>query len=161
MISGRGSRRYSRQGAQEASQTRQSMYWHGWWQGRTEISNHFWASPQVTTSMVTMILKYRYGQLWNIKIAFRQQRPYFPGLRIPRSDKCPHCGQADSGGHILGGCSVPAFKAMYIARHNQALRLVLKSHQLALVLLLCQLFQVPSTRGVASLYQPYFSALRA
>ena len=36
-----------------------------------EISNHFWASPQVTTSMVTMILKYRYGQLWNMKIAFR------------------------------------------------------------------------------------------
>ena len=49
-----------------------------------EISNHFWASPQVTTSMVTMILKYRYGQLWNMKIAFRQQRPYFPGLRTPR-----------------------------------------------------------------------------
>ena len=60
-----------------------------------EIRNHFWASPQVTTSMVTMILKYRYGQLWNMKIAFRQQRPYFPGLRIPRSDQCPHCGQAD------------------------------------------------------------------
>ena len=28
-----------------------------------EISNHFWASHQVTKSMVTMILKYRYGQL--------------------------------------------------------------------------------------------------
>ena len=92
-----------------------------------EISKHFWASPQVTTPMVTMILKYRYGQLWNMKIAFRQQRPYFPGLRIPQSDKCPHCGQADSGGHIPGGCSVPAFKAMYIARHHQALRLILKS----------------------------------
>ena len=76
-----------------------------------EISNHFWASPQVTTSMVTMILKYRYGQLWNMKIAFWQRRAYFPCLRIPRSDKCPRCGQADSGGHILGGCSVPAFKA--------------------------------------------------
>ena len=92
-----------------------------------EISNRFWASPQVTTSMVTMILKYRYGQLWNMKIAFRQQRPYFPGLRIPRSDECPHCRQADSEGHILGGCKVPAFKAMYIARHDQALRLILKS----------------------------------
>ena len=32
-----------------------------------EISNDFWASPQVTTSMLTMILKYRYGQLWNMK----------------------------------------------------------------------------------------------
>ena len=40
---------------------------------------------------------------------------------------CPHCGQADSGGHILGGCRVPAFKAMYIARHDQAVCLILKS----------------------------------
>ena len=37
------------------------------------------------------------------------------------------CGQADSGGHILGACNVPTFKAMYVARHDQALRLVLKS----------------------------------
>ena len=34
----------------------------------------------------------------------------------------PHCGQ-----EVLGGCKVPAFKAMYIARHDQALRLILKS----------------------------------
>ena len=92
-----------------------------------DISNHFWTNPQITASMVTMILKYRYGQLWNMKIAFRQQRPYLPGLRIPRSDKCPHCGQADSGGHILGGCKLPVFKAMYIARHDQALRMILQS----------------------------------
>ena len=77
-----------------------------------DISNHSWASPQITASMVTMILKYRYGQLWNMKIAFRQQRPYLPGLRIPRSDKCPQCGPADSGGHVLGGCKLPVFKAM-------------------------------------------------
>ena len=60
-----------------------------------------------------------------LKIAFQQQRPYFPGLRIPRSDKYPHCGQADLGGHILG--IVAAFKVMYIAHHDQALRLILKS----------------------------------
>ena len=83
-----------------------------------DISNHFRTSPSVTTSMVTMLLKYRFGSLWNMKIAFRQQRPYFPGQRVTRSDKCAHCGQADSGGHILGGCQVPAFKAMYIARHD-------------------------------------------
>ena len=34
---------------------------------------------------------------------------------------------ASKGGHILGGCKVPAFKAMYIARHNQALCLILES----------------------------------
>ena len=92
-----------------------------------DISNRFWTNPSIRASMVTMLLKYRLGQLWNVKIAFRQQGPYFLGLKVPRSDKCPHSGRADSGGHILGGCHVPAFKAMYIARHDQALRLILRS----------------------------------
>ena len=91
--------------------------------GRNQQS--FLGKPSIQRSMVTMILKYRYGQLWNMRIPFWQQRPHFPGLSISRSDKCPHCGQADSGCHILRGCSLPAFKAMYIVR--QALRLILKS----------------------------------
>ena len=51
------------------------------------------------------------------------------GLKVlqSRSDQCPHRGQADSGGHILEGCGVPAFKAMYIACHDQALCRLLKS----------------------------------
>ena len=56
-----------------------------------------------------------------MKIAYRQQRPSFPGLRTPTSERCPHCGQPDSGGHILGGCIKPIFKAMYIHRHDLAL----------------------------------------
>ena len=92
-----------------------------------DVSNHFWNAPDVTTSMITMILKYRFGQLWNMKIAFRQQRPYLPGLQKPKSDRCPHCGSADSGGHILGGCKLPIFKALYISRHDSALRMLLKA----------------------------------
>ncbi len=92
-----------------------------------DISNQFWSTPRVTASMVTMLLKYRFGQLWNMKIAYRQQRPYFPGLGPPQSDRCPHCGQPDSGGHILGGCMKPTFKAMYIHRHDPAMRLILKA----------------------------------
>ena len=102
------------------------------WMGTTpylmgDVSNHFWNAPDITTSMITMILKYRFGQLWTMKIAFRQQRPYLPGLQKPRTDRCPHCGSADSGGHILGGCKLPLFKALYISRHDCALRLLLKS----------------------------------
>ncbi len=93
-----------------------------------DISNQFWSSPRVTASMVTMLLKYRFGQLWNImKIAYRQQRPYFPGPGPPQSDRCPHCGRPDSGGHILGGCMKPSSKAMYIHRHDLAMRLTLKA----------------------------------
>ena len=97
-----------------------------------QISSYFRASPQVTTSMVTMIFKYRYGQLWNTNIAFRQQRPYFPGLRISRPDRCPHCSQADSGGLMLRACRMPrmpVLKDMYIDSHDQVLRL---QHQLML-----------------------------
>ena len=53
-----------------------------------DITDHFWTKSSVTASMVTMLLKYRFGQLWNMKTAFRQQRPYFPRLTVPRSDKC-------------------------------------------------------------------------
>ena len=92
-----------------------------------DISNHFWNVAGVTSSTITMLLKYRFGQLWNMKIAFRQQRPYLPGLGLPRSALCPHCKQPDSGGHILGGCKLPPFNAMYIKRHDSALRIVLKA----------------------------------
>ncbi len=61
-----------------------------------------------------------------MKIAYRQQRAYFPGLGPPKSDRCPHCGRPDSGGHILGGCMKPTFKAMYIHR-QLAMRPTLKA----------------------------------
>ena len=56
-------------------------------------SNHFWNSP-----IISQVLKYRLGQLWNMKMAFCQRRPYLPGWPIPRFDRCPHCHQPDSGG---------------------------------------------------------------
>ena len=64
---------------------------------------------------MTMILKYRYGQLWNMKIAFRQQRPHFPGLESHDQMNVHIVGKQIQGG------KVPAFKVMYIARHDQAL----------------------------------------
>ena len=32
-----------------------------------DISDHFWAEPSFSASMVTMLLKYRFGQVWNMK----------------------------------------------------------------------------------------------
>ena len=66
-----------------------------------DTSNHFWNSA--TIPLVTQVLKYRFGQLWNIKLAFLQRRPYLLGFPMPRSNRCPHCHQPDSGGHIMGG----------------------------------------------------------
>ncbi len=39
--------------------------------------------------MVLMSAKYRLGQLWNMKIAYRQQRPYFPGIGPPNRIGAP------------------------------------------------------------------------
>ena len=76
---------------------------------------------------ITQVLRYRFGQLWNMKLAYRQGRPYLPGLPLPRNACCPHCGREDSGGHILGGCQHANMKAMYISRHDEAMRKVLKA----------------------------------
>ena len=81
--------------------------------------------------VVTQVLKYRFGQLWNMKLAFLQRRPYLPGFRngipFPRSDRCPHCHEPDSGRHIMGGCGHRVIKSLYISRHDGALRQVLKA----------------------------------
>ena len=107
---------------------KQTIYGEAWRATSThmlgELSNHLWRSATMPT--ITQILKYRFGQLWNMKLAYRQGRPYLPGWPLPRSDKCPHCRQPDSGGHILGGCNHKVMKSLYISRHDEAMRKVLK-----------------------------------
>ncbi len=90
-----------------------------------EASNYFWKSA--TMPVVSQVLKYRFGQLWNMKLAYRMGRPYLPGWPMPRSANCPHCHQPDSGGHILGGCGHTTMKALYISRHDEAMRKVLQA----------------------------------
>ena len=63
--------------------------------------------------MIKHALKYRFGQLCNMKIAYRQNRPYLPGMPMSFNARCPHCGMQESGGHILGGCRNAIFKARY------------------------------------------------
>ncbi len=80
--------------------------------------------------IVSQVLKYRFGQVWNMKLAYRMGRPYLPvlpGWPMPRSANCPHCRQLDSGGHILGGCGHTNMKTPYISRHDEAMRKVLRT----------------------------------
>ena len=88
-------------------------------------SNHFW--KDTSSPVVTQVLKYRFGQLWNMKLAYLQQRPYLPGWPMPKSTRCPHCGQPDSGGHILGGCEHRVMKSLYISRHDETMRKILRA----------------------------------
>ena len=90
-----------------------------------DLSNHFWKAA--TMPVITQTLKYRFGQLWNMKLAYMRRRPYLPGFPMPRSDRCPHCQLPDSGGHILGGCQHRVMKSLYISRHDEAMRQVLKA----------------------------------
>ena len=77
--------------------------------------------------MLRNILKARYGQLWNMHMAFVRKMPYMKHLGIARSSACPLCHCEDSGSHILGGCRHRDMTKSYIDRHNKAGRLIFKA----------------------------------
>ena len=62
----------------------------------------------------TSLLKFRYGQLCNGKLAMR----YGHALR----DECPLCHMPDSCTHITGEC--PDYEALCISRHNAECKLI-------------------------------------
>ena len=51
---------------------------------------------------------------------------YRKGQPKATHDRCPLCNQPDSAGHLLGGCSHKEMQALYIARHDKAMRKLLK-----------------------------------
>jgi hypothetical protein len=79
-------------------------------------SCHMFCDHDITWKQVTLTMKARWGQLWNRKLAHR--------YGMAASDSCPMCGQPDSVGHMLGGCSHPHPQALRIARHDGAVRLL-------------------------------------
>jgi ribonuclease HI len=91
-------------------------------------SNHMWTATGVTHAARRATLQARFGVLYNAKIAARMHLPYAP-CPTPATARglCPLCGAEDSIGHILGGCSHPNMHALYIQRHDQACRLVVKA----------------------------------
>ena len=51
---------------------------------------------------------------------------YMPGQARATDAACPLCGEHDGITHMLGNCSHPLMKAMYIERHNAATRKFLR-----------------------------------
>ena len=87
-----------------------------------DISNAMWSTPDIPFKAILNTLKYRYGILWNKKIAYRFGSPYLIGIdTCPATNwACPLCGEEDSGGHILGGCTDIDVVGVKILRHDDA-----------------------------------------
>ena len=106
------------------------MYFRSWQQIQpvtaAKYSNAFWDMPAVTEPMKVNLLKSRCGRLWNKKLAFMCNMPYLSGEPIAKDTRCPLCGDPDSAGHMLGHCQHKELKALYIARHDKAMRKIIK-----------------------------------
>ena len=107
-----------------------SIYFRSWQQIQSvtaaKYSNAFWDMPAITEPMKVNLLKSRCGRLWNKKLAFMFNMPYLNGEPVAKDTKCLLCGNPDSAGHILGHCQHKELKAHYIARHDMAMRKIIK-----------------------------------
>ena len=79
-------------------------------------SNHMWHAEDMAFQDVRTVFKYRWGALYNQKIAMRIGRSH--------TSACPLCAGQDSGSHIMGGCEHAAMRALYVTRHDAAVKLV-------------------------------------
>ena len=79
-------------------------------------SAYFWTAPNVTYRQRRLTFLARWGLLFTRKQAFR--------FKLAASPNCPLCGNPDSVGHLLGGCSHPETVAMRITRHDEAVRIL-------------------------------------
>ena len=77
-----------------------------------QASNAYLGSRKCTHSGKCQTLKARMGVL------FTQARAKMMGMS--HTDACPLCGEPDSIGHLLGGCSHNTMGPLYISRHDQA-----------------------------------------
>ena len=91
-----------------------------------EYSNAFWNMPEIASNKITNLLKTRQGNTWTMKLAMQRNMAYRRGQPKATHDRCPLCNKSDSAGHMLGGCSHKEMKALYIARHDKAMRKLLK-----------------------------------
>jgi ribonuclease HI/exonuclease III len=103
------------------------IYAHAWRMALPTLhrpsSFSMWKNSHVTHRQRVLVMKARWGQMYNRKIAFR--------IGKVASDACPLCGQPDSTGHLLGGCQHADVKAMAISRHDQAVKLIQKAIRLS------------------------------
>jgi hypothetical protein len=97
-----------------------------------EESNVMWKAQEVQPAALRTALRFRFGSFYNAKLARRYGQPYMrlqkgvPGRGVSDGN-CPLCGNPDSNGHILGGCRHSQMQAMYVARHDKAVRSIHKT----------------------------------
>jgi hypothetical protein len=84
-------------------------------------------NPKIPASHRRTTMLYRFGSLWNAKLAARYNMAYTAHRHAPPKPQtdarsaCPLCGQPDSGGHMLSShCEHPHIKGLAIKRHNEA-----------------------------------------
>ena len=113
-------KRISTQHCKFGNANRQTFYFEAWRRSAPsridKTSNKFMTCKKVTHAERKTALAYRYGCLYNQKLAHRYGH-------APNA-QCLLCGQPDSGHHTASGCT--KLKGMYIERHNKIGRLMLK-----------------------------------
>ena len=92
-------------------------------------SNVKWKRGKVSEAALRSCFKFAWGQFFNKKLAKRYAIRYRKGEPVATDDCCPLCGLPDSCGHIQGGCRHRQMQAMYIARHNKAVRKIARTLQ--------------------------------
>ena len=90
------------------------------------ITEYLRTSPHTIQSILRNVPKARYGQLWNMNMAYVRKMPYVRELRTATSNASPLCSLEDLGSPF-GGCRHQDIVKSYIARHNEAGRLILKA----------------------------------
>jgi hypothetical protein len=84
-----------------------------------------WATQRVPFHAIRQMLAVRFGTLWTAAKAFSWKCAYKTMLGSSTDGLCPICHTArDTASHWLAACPELTFKACYIARHNQVVRMV-------------------------------------
>ena len=88
-------------------------------------------NDRVPPAAVRTIHKHRQGQWWNKKLACRRRAAYlfWRSAQTALDGRCPLCGQQDGSGHTLLKCGDRQLQAMYTARHDAAVRLIMRTLQ--------------------------------
>ena len=91
-------------------------------------SSRYWNNPNITWPQRTNILRMRWGNFWNRKLAHRYNLKYANNPHPTHDANCPicHCN-IDGASHILAGCPDPQMKGFYINRHNRAVQTIQKA----------------------------------
>jgi hypothetical protein len=82
-----------------------------------DLSNNFWTNPNITTSQITRLLKFRYNQYMGNA---RKQLFFGPALYPSITCSLCHSRDIDTWPHLLLSCNQPYIHALRIKRHNKA-----------------------------------------